>query len=52
MNEHKWNLKEGLEYETQRECLGEIMDQDANYSLGKRHADQKTTKENEDEKEE
>jgi len=52
MNEHKWNFKAGLEYETQRECLGEIMDRDANYSLGKRHADQNTTKEKEDEKEE
>lgn len=51
-NEHKWNLKEDLEYETQRECLGEILDQDANYRLGKRHADQKTTMENEAEKEE
>lgn len=39
-----------MEYETGRECLGEILDQDANYRLGKRHIDQKTTRENEDEK--
>lgn len=37
--EHKWNLKEDLEYEKQRECLGEILDKDANYRLGKSHAD-------------
>jgi hypothetical protein len=49
-NEHKWYLKEELQYETQRECLGEILDRDANYRLGKRHADQTTTRENEDEK--
>jgi hypothetical protein len=51
-NEHKWNLKEDLDYETQRECQGEILDHDASYRLGKPHADQKTTRDNEDEKEE
>jgi hypothetical protein len=40
------------EYEAQRVCLGEILDQDASYRLGKPHANQKTTRETEDEKEE